>query len=130
EGDVSVDDTQSLFGDQADHLAQDLAAVDAIVARVAVRKVTTDVAQTGGTEKRIAQRMDQNIAVRVRDDAAIMRNSHAAEHDVVAGHEAMCVVAVSDQHAFLASRRASAIARSSGQVTLTLVALPGTSRGR
>jgi hypothetical protein len=53
--------------------------------------VLADVAQTGGAEHRIDQRMQQYITVGVRDHTARVGNAHAAEDDAIAGTEGMHV---------------------------------------
>jgi hypothetical protein len=51
--------------------------------------VLADVAQACGTQEGVAQSVEHNVSVGVGDDAARVRNAHAAEHDKVAG--AKCV---------------------------------------
>src|SRR4051794_7204889 len=57
-----------------------------------------DVAQRERAEGNIAQRMDHDIAIRMRDKATIVRNVHATEHDVIAGTECVDVDALADAH--------------------------------
>ena len=114
------------------HGAQEQPAVGAAIARIGVRKMTADVALAERPQHGIAQRMDHHVAVGVRDDAAVVGNAHAAEHDVVAVAERMHVETLADSHfagivrfsaAF--SIRAAA-ARSEARVTLMLNGEPCT----
>src|SRR5262245_24630946 len=92
-----------------------------------------DVAQARGAEQRIAERMQQHIAVGMREDAVGMRNLLSAKRDVIAVGEAVHVVTLSDAqrcHVPLRDCRIrSARARSSTTVILMLSASPATSRG-
>src|SRR3954466_5304300 len=60
--------------------------------------MVADIAERERAEDRIAQCMDDDIAIRMRDDALIMRNVDAAEHDVIAGAECVDVDALADAH--------------------------------
>ena len=57
-----------------------------------------DVTESHGAEQRIAERVQHHVAVRMRDDAAVVRNRDAAERDVCAGAECVDVVAKPDSH--------------------------------
>ena len=90
------------------------------------------VAEAGGAEQRVAQRVQRDVAVGVRHHSAAVLNRDAADGDPVAGPEGVHVEAVSYAHHSSSRRRstASASARSSGPVTLRLAARPATSAGR
>ncbi len=49
-------------------------------------------------EQRVAQRMQQHVTVRVRQQAESVRDPNAAESDEIAFAEAMYVIAVTDTH--------------------------------
>ena len=66
-----------------------------------------DVAQCQRAEHRIAQGMQGHVAIAVRFDAAIMRDAHAAQHDVVARAESMHVETLADPHRHVAALRTS-----------------------
>ncbi|MCY1284810.1 hypothetical protein D9M70_337280 [compost metagenome] len=57
-----------------------------------------DVAQRGGAEQRIGQRVQQHVAVGMGDQAELVGDSHAAEGDEIALAETVHVVAVADTH--------------------------------
>ena len=61
-------------------------------------KVLADVAEPGGAEQRIAQRVQQHIAVGVRHHAVRVGHAHAAEHDEVPRSEGVHVRTETDAH--------------------------------
>ncbi len=58
----------------------------------------TDVAERERAEQCVAQRVDHDVAIRMRDESTFMRDAHAGEHDVVAGTECVYVDALADAH--------------------------------
>ena len=60
--------------------------------------MVADVAERERAEDRIAQCMDHDVAVRMRDETAIVLDVDATEHDVVAGSECVDVDALADAH--------------------------------
>src|SRR5690606_691494 len=95
-GHVGVAHPPSALAQHGVALAQEHAAVRALPARIAGREVGADVAQRQRAEHRVAQRVQDHVAVAVRGDAAIMRHAHAAQHHVVALDEGVYVVALAD----------------------------------
>ena len=92
-----------------------------------------DIAQARGAQQRVAQGMNQHVAVGMRDDLVGAGDFHAAQHHAFAGFEAMDIETLADANHVPFSCRASqnsASARSSGLVTLMLLSRPGISRGR
>ena len=99
-GDVHVAYAQRFFMQQGRHLAQQDAAVDVFVVFAAVGEMTADIAERRGAQQRIAQGMDQHIAVGMGEQTLIMGNGDAAQYQGTARAEAMGIVAVADpQHA-------------------------------
>src|SRR6202042_3284395 len=103
--------------------SQENSAVHPTPTLVRRRKVFADIAERERAEDGIAQRMNSDIAIR-------MRNESAADDDVIAVAECVNVVALSNAHHSVFPRRNSAIARSGAVVTLILSSLPSTSNGR
>ena len=58
-----------------------------------------DIAQSQGAKHGIAQGMDDHVTITVRFHAAIMRNAHATQHDMVAFAEGMHIEALADTDA-------------------------------
>src|SRR3546814_12172503 len=74
--DVCSSDLQALA------VAQETDAVDVLPARVRWREVLADVAQRQCAEDRVAQSVDGDVAVAVRDDTAVVRHRRSAERRV------------------------------------------------
>jgi hypothetical protein len=55
-----------------------------------------DVAEPGCPEQGIANRVQEDIAVRMRQHAAIVRNAHSSEGDVIPIGERVHIVAVAN----------------------------------
>src|SRR5687767_5411815 len=72
--------------------------------------------------------MQQNVGVGVAAEPLVMRDLDTADLELAPGGERMHVQSLPDPHARL-PRMASAIATSSGQVTLRFSRLPATTRG-
>ncbi len=80
------------------HLAQQLAAVDALVACVAVRKVLADVAEGRGAQERIADRMQEDIRVAMAQEALLVRDLDAADDELAPRDELVDVESLADAH--------------------------------
>ncbi len=80
------------------HVAQQHAAVGALELRVGVREMLADIPQRRGTKQRVAQRVQQHVAVGMGEQPEPVWNPHAAKRDVVAFTEAVHVVTVADTH--------------------------------
>ena len=60
-----------------------------------------DVAVAQRAQHGIAERVNDDVAVRVRNHALWMRDPHTAQHDVIAFAEGMHVESLSDSHRHL-----------------------------
>ena len=87
---------QAPIPEQARDVAQQLAAVDAVVLRVAVGKMPADVAQRRRAEQRVADRVQQHVGVAVAREALVVRNLDAADHEPAPGDEGMHVETLAD----------------------------------
>ena len=111
---VNVYRPPALFGQQGDGGAQQDAAVNVPVARIAVGKVAADVAQRDGAEQGIGDRMEQRIGIGVSEQAGCVGDFDAAEDELAPGDQSMNVVALPDPEIHLrplniiAARRRSA----------------------
>ena len=104
------------------HGPQQHAAVGVLVARVAVREMLADVAERGRAEQRVADRVDQNVCIRMALEPLLVRDLHAANDELSPGDQRVHVESLSYAH--LCPSIDSAIAMSSGKVTLRLRRLP------
>ncbi|MCY1447631.1 hypothetical protein D9M71_642610 [compost metagenome] len=57
-----------------------------------------DIAQRGRAQQRIAQRVQQHVAVGMGDQPELVGNAHAAQGDEIALAEAVYVVTVANSH--------------------------------
>ena len=64
--------------------------------RVARREMDADIAVAQGPEQRVGERVQDDVAVGMGRDAALVRNAHAAEPDVIAGRESVHVESGAD----------------------------------
>ena len=74
-------------------------AADAAPALVARREMAADVAERECAEYRIAERVDQHVAIGMGNQSVRMRNADAAEYDMVAGPEGVDVESLAYAHA-------------------------------
>jgi hypothetical protein len=98
DGGVDIADHIALGVDQTQHMAQQRTAVGTFEGRIGVGEVLADITQRAGAEQRIAQGMQQHVAIGVGHQAEPVRDAHTAESDEIALAEAMNVVAVTDTH--------------------------------
>src|SRR5690606_38637275 len=75
------------------HLSQQHGGISTAILRIGIRKEMADITERQCTEQRIRQCVQQYIAIRMRQQAATVRNAHAAEHHMVAVGEGMHVKA-------------------------------------
>src|SRR6476620_11592651 len=130
-GDVGVADAPTARAQQRIAVAQEGAAVGALPLRIRRREVAADVTQRRGAEHRVAQGVQDDVAIAVREHAAIEADPYAAEHQVLAIAEGVDVEAVADAHgAHRCDNSKAKRARSAGVVTLKLSSRPSTSSGR
>src|SRR6202035_973380 len=135
-----VSDAQMACAEYAENVADEAFAVGALPARIGILEMLADVAQPGSAEERVAQRVENDIAIRVGDDAAGVGNPYAAEHDEITRSKGVYVGTLSNSHhdcswrsTLVLSRafnRAAATTRSSALVILMFAAEPWTSTGR
>ena len=117
-----------------EHAAHEPRAVGAAPLRIIVTKMLADVPETGGAQQRIAQRMQDHIAVGVRDDSAAVaahaprrasRSRRRQRHDVDTGSDSHGLLRAGARQAAPRRRR-----RSSRLVTLMFAAEPSTRSAR
>jgi len=58
--------------------------------------VPADIAERGGAQQRIADGVNQGVAVGVAQGAPVKRNLHAAQNELAARHQAVEIVANAD----------------------------------
>ena len=79
-----------------EHMTQQNAAVSTLELRVGVGKVLANIAQRGGAKQGVAQRMQQYVAIRMREQTRGVRNPHAAQGNEVAFSKTMHIVAMAN----------------------------------
>src|SRR6185503_5975961 len=85
-------------------LPEQHAAVDLAVAGIRMGIVPADVAQRRRAEQRIADRVQQDVGVRMPEQALAVRNDHPADHELPSLGERMHIEPLPDPHAVPASR--------------------------
>ena len=106
-------------------MAQQLPAVRVLVRRVAGGELPADVAEARRAEQRVDDGVEEGVAVAVPQQALVVRNRDAAQHQRAALDEPVNVVAVPYADGSTSAmprdaRTASASARSCGVVTFRL----------
>jgi len=128
DGGVEIADPEAARLRQADHMFKQQHAVDPLVGGVGVGEIAADVAEAESAENRITNRMQQNIRVRMTEQAIFIRDRHAAEDQRPVGNQAMDIKTVADTHHVKltspAVSNALARARSAGVVILILWGCP------
>ncbi len=109
-------------------LAQQHAAVGALEGRIGIRKVTPDIAQASGPKQRVGNRVQQDVRIRMPQQAMRVGNRHAADDQRAALDQRMHVKALADAERNT-HNHFSISSKSSGHVTLKLRMAPGTSSG-
>src|SRR5882724_8326517 len=94
------------------------AAISAAPMFIRRREMRADITKCQCAKDCIAQGMNDNVAVRMRDNALYVRDAHPAEHNVIARAKGVNVEALTDTHQFALVSRNSASAKSGGVVTL------------
>jgi transposase InsO family protein len=92
-GGVDVHDPPAGVPQERQRMAQQLQRVGVPVALVGVREVLADIAEPGGPEQRIDDRVRENVGIGVPVEAALLRDRDAAEHQPPAVGEPVAVVA-------------------------------------
>ena len=90
DGVVDIADFPAFGVDQPDHMTQQCATVGALELRVGNGEMLADIAQCHRTEQRIAERMQQYVAIGMRQQSEPVRNPHAAERDEIALADVAC----------------------------------------
>ena len=78
--------------------AQQFAAVCAFKSRIGVREQFANVAQRGGTQQRVGQRMQRHVAIRMRQQTFFVRNAHAANDNWANAAKGVYIKTVSNTH--------------------------------
>jgi hypothetical protein len=82
-----------LRAQHGEHGGHEARALSAPPLRITVRKMLADVAEARSAQQRIAQSMQDHVPVRVRAHTVRVRDTHAPEHDELAGTEGVYVEA-------------------------------------
>ena len=91
DGDVRVSKGVALFPQQVGNASEQFLAVNALVGRVGVGKVESDVAQRRSAEHCIAERMDCHVGVAVAEQSEEVLDFHAANPKFTAFDKAVYV---------------------------------------
>ena len=103
-GAVHVADFEGRSSHQAECLTQEKHRVGVLVGGIRVGEESSDVGKTECSQDRIGHRMQQYIAIGMRDGSCVMRNMNAAQDERLASaigrecFESMQVVAMADAH--------------------------------
>ena len=79
-----------------DHRTHEPAAVGAAQTRVGIRKMPADVAQPRRTEQRVADRVQQHVAIGMAEQTLLERDVDAADHQLAPRHQRVDVEPLSD----------------------------------
>ncbi|MCY1302881.1 hypothetical protein D9M70_525640 [compost metagenome] len=93
-GGIDIADLIARLAHAARSLAQQHAAVGAGKARVGIGEMAADVAQRGRAEQRVSHRVQQRVGIGMAQQAAVMRDFHAAKDQLAAGHQRVDVIAL------------------------------------
>src|SRR5260221_12031122 len=95
-GDIGIAEFEAGRAHVRRYLTQEHSAVGAAVARIAVRKMLTDIAHPERAQHGVAKRVNHDVAVGMRDDPLRVVDSYAAQDDVVARAERMDIEPLAD----------------------------------
>jgi hypothetical protein len=95
---VGIFCNQITIAQRNNHATQQNSTVNVLISTIGIGKVAPDITQRGCTEQRIAQGMQDNVTVRVRDQTACVRNPDTTKHKRAFATKAMRIEAVSDSH--------------------------------
>jgi hypothetical protein len=76
---IGVDHMPTSSRETLDHTRQQNSAVRVLPLRILIGKMLPDITVRYSTQKRVAQRVDQHVSVRVTLKAALVRNLDSAE---------------------------------------------------
>ena len=88
----------AVAGNLRNDVAQKIAAVGAGPRGIGVGEVFANITQTRGAKQCVTQSMQHNIAIGVRDQAALVGNTLATEHHVISLTKSVHVKTVTDAH--------------------------------
>ena len=94
--DVEIDELEFLAPDDAQNVREKLGTGNTFIARIGIRKMSADVALADRAQKRVHDRMEQNIGVRMAGQTGVMRNFDSAEDEFPATAKPVHVEAVAD----------------------------------
>ena len=97
-GRIQIAELPAAFAHERGNVTQQRDAVRALVARVGIRKVPSDVTERERAEQGIHDGMREHIRVRVTVQTKLKRNVHTADDARPAGDQSVYVVTVSDAH--------------------------------
>src|SRR6266540_4337711 len=125
---IQIHQPAPLPGHERYHLSEQLQAGDIFVPLVRGGEMRPEIALSHRTEQRIANRVGQDIGIRMSIKTLAVGNLYATKHKLATGRQGMDVVADADSHAFpfRAASIASAMARSSCVVIFIFSQLPST----
>ena len=92
-GSIDVHDCEASVRDETGGLTQQPQAVGVPVRLVVGGEVAADVAQRGGAQQRVNDRVQQDVGIAVSDRMPVVRNIHPADAQRPARFEAMPVLA-------------------------------------
>src|SRR5439155_10362802 len=116
--------------DDLDRAREQIDAVGIFPRRIGIRKMPSDIALRAATEDGVGDGVAQHVGVRVADEAHLVRNPDAANHQRTARLEPMEVVPDADSHGRLTPTSARAASRSSSVVIFMFQRSPSTRRTR
>ncbi len=97
-GGVDVADLPALGLHDADHMAQQNAAVGALELRIGVGEVFADVTQRSRAKQGIAQGVQQHVAIGMGQEAVFVGDTHPAQGNEITVAETVHIVAVANTH--------------------------------
>src|SRR5690606_37996096 len=98
DGDIGIADLPAPGMYQLQRMAQQYPAVGALGLRIGVGEVPADVAQRGGTQNRVGQRVQHHVTVGMGHQATVMGDLDPAQSDVIALTKPVNVVTVTNTH--------------------------------
>ena len=90
---IDVNDAETASFEQLAGVLEEKEAGRVLPLRICVREMRADVAEGGGTEKRVAECVAEDVSVGMADGAFVERDLDAANHQLAAFLEAMQIVA-------------------------------------
>ena len=92
DGDISLHRTKTMLRKQADHMAKQRDGGDALVCRVAVGEMLSDVTKGSRTQHGIHQRVNGHVGVAVAVQAKLPRNLHPAQDQCPPGDQTVDII--------------------------------------